>query len=78
MEGPRLGAESELYLPDYATATATLDPSRACNLHHSVWQILNHWASTGIEPAFSWMLVRFVSGMGTPRKWELHAYVFYS
>ena len=43
MEVPRLGAESELQLPAYATATATQDPSHACSLHHSSWQhrILN-------------------------------------
>ena len=30
IEVPRLGGESELQLPAYATATATQDPSRAC------------------------------------------------
>ena len=32
MEVPRLGAESELQLPAYTTATATLDLSLICNL----------------------------------------------
>ena len=32
---PRLGVESELQLPTFPTATATRDPSRACDLHHS-------------------------------------------
>ena len=43
MEGPRLGAESELQLPAYTTGTATPDPSRVCDLHHRSWQhqILN-------------------------------------
>ena len=43
MEVPRLGVESELQPPAYATATATLDPSCVCDLHHSSWQcrILN-------------------------------------
>ena len=47
MEVPRLGVESKLQLLAYttaiATATATLDPSRIHNLHHSLWQhqILN-------------------------------------
>ena len=43
MEVPRLGAESELQLPAYTTATATPGPSRICDLHHSSWQcqILN-------------------------------------
>ena len=35
MEVPRLGVESELQPPAYARATATRDPSRVCNLHHS-------------------------------------------
>ena len=43
MEVPRLGVESELLLPAYATATATPDPSLVCDLHHSLRQcwILN-------------------------------------
>ena len=36
MEVPRLGVESELQLPAYATATATWDLSHVCNLHHSL------------------------------------------
>ena len=63
MEVPRLGAESELQLPAYAIATATPDP-------------LTHRARPAIEPASSWMLVRFVTccaTMGTPKfgfKWR--------
>ena len=38
MEVPRLGGESELQLPAYATATATRDLSCVCNLHHSSQQ----------------------------------------
>ena len=43
MEIPKLGVESELQLPAFATATATPDPSHICNLHRSSWQcwILN-------------------------------------
>ena len=43
IEVPRLGVQSELQLPAYTTATATRDPSRICDLHHSSWQcrILN-------------------------------------
>ena len=43
MEVLRLGVESELQLPAYATATATQDSSQVCDLHHSSWQcwILN-------------------------------------
>ena len=41
MEVPKLGVESVLQLPAYATATH--NPSYVCNLHHSSWQcwILN-------------------------------------
>ena len=48
MEVPRPGAESELQLPAYATATATQDPSHVCNRHHS-------------SPASSWTLGGFIS-----------------
>ena len=43
MEIPRLGIELELQPPAYTTATATRDPSRVCDLHHSSRQrrILN-------------------------------------
>ena len=40
MEVPRLGVESKLQLPAYATATAKTDPSCICDLHHSSWQCL--------------------------------------
>ena len=38
MEVPGLGVKSELQLLAYTTATATLDPSRVCDLHYSLWQ----------------------------------------
>ena len=38
MEVPRLGVKLELQLPTCTTATATRDPSRICNLHHSSWE----------------------------------------
>ena len=43
-EVPRLGVKSELQLSAYARATATPDPSRVGDLHHSSQQrhILNH------------------------------------
>ena len=43
MEVPRLGVELELHLLAYATATATPDLSRICDLHVNSWQsqILN-------------------------------------
>ena len=37
MEVPRLGVESELWMPAYARATATQDPSHICKLLHSSW-----------------------------------------
>ena len=37
MEVPGIEVESELQLPAYVTATATLDQSCLCDLHHS-WQ----------------------------------------
>ena len=42
-EVPRLGVKSKLQVPDYATATAILDPGCICNLCCSLWQcqILN-------------------------------------
>ena len=49
MEVPRLGVESELQLPAYATTTATWDLSRVCHLHHSSGQswILNPLSEAG-------------------------------
>ena len=43
MEVPRLGVESELWLPAYATAIARPDPelSCVCDLHHSSWLTLD-------------------------------------
>ena len=34
MDIPRLGVESEIELPAYATTTAMQDPSHVCDLHH--------------------------------------------
>ena len=48
MEVPRLGIKSELQLPAYTTATATWDPSRFCDLHHSSWQ---HWILNPLSEA---------------------------
>ena len=53
MEVPRLGAESELQLLAYTTATVTQDPSHVCDLQHSSQQ---HQ-----EPASLWILVRFTT-----------------
>ena len=40
MEVPRLGAELELQLSAYTTATATREPRHIFDLHHGSWQ---HW-----------------------------------
>ena len=74
MEVPRVGVGSEVQLPAYAIATATPDPSHICNLHCSSWQywILNLLSMAGIEPASSWILVRFVT---TEPQWELLIFV---
>ena len=53
MEIPRLGVESELHLPACATATATLDPSHLCNLHH----IQQHWILNPLNEARDWIRV---------------------
>ena len=65
MEVPRLGVESELQLPAYATATATAtsDQNLVCNLHHSSWQcqILNPLSETRDRTCHLWLLVGFVN-----------------
>ena len=48
MELLRLGVKSELQLLAYARATATLDLSRVCDLHHSSWQ---HWILNPLSKA---------------------------
>ena len=71
MEVPRLGVESELQLPAYATATETQDPSPICDLHHSSQQrqILNPLSEARDQThnlmVASW--IRFLCAtMGTP------------
>ena len=72
VEVARLGAESELQLPTYATATAIPNSSHICDLHHSLQQcqILNP-LRPGLKPASSWMLVWFTT---TEPQWELPAF----
>ena len=41
MEVLRVGVTSELQLPAYARATATLDPSRICNLQPQLTAMLD-------------------------------------
>ena len=54
MEVPRLGVKSELQLPAYVTATAMLDLSHICDLHHSSWQ---HWILSPLSKARDWTCV---------------------
>ena len=54
LEVPRLGVEWKLQLLTCATAIVSPD----LNLHHSSRQ---HWILNPIEPASSWMLVKFVT-----------------
>ena len=70
MEVPSLGVESELDLLAYTTAASMPDPSCLCDPHHSSWQrqILNPRARPGMEPAFSWILVGFITA---EPQWEL-------
>ena len=53
MEIPKLGAELELQLPAYATATAaaTWDRSHVCDLYHSSWQ---QWIFNPLSEARDW------------------------
>ena len=64
-EVPRLGVKLELQLPTTATATATA--SVIYTTAHCNAGSLTHWARPWIEPASSWMLVRFIS---TESQWE--------
>ena len=62
MEVRRLGGESELQLPAYATATTMRDLGRIHNLYTTARGnagSLTHRVRPGVEPASSWMLIRF-------------------
>ena len=71
MEFPRLGFQSELQLPTYATATAMQDSSHICNLHHSSWQrqILNPLSEAGDQTCKLMVTSQihfYCTTMGTP------------
>ena len=53
MEIPRLGVESELEPPAYATDTATPELSRICNLQHSS-QFQQRWILNPLRKARDW------------------------
>ena len=64
MEVPRLGVESDLWLPAYTTVTAMWGLSHICDLHHSSpqhHQILNPLSRVGIKPTSSWILFGFIT-----------------
>ena len=54
MEVLRLGVESELQLPAYATVIATQDPSHICDLHHSSRQ---HQIPDSLSKARDWTCI---------------------
>ena len=76
MEVPGLGVKSELQLQAYTIDTTMLDPSCFCNIHHSLQQcqILNPLSKARIEPASSWILLRFVT---SELYQELHFALFF-
>ena len=72
----RLGVEWELQLSAYATATAMQDQSQepnpwsaTCSMGHDNVSSLTHLVRPRIEPASSWMLVKF---MYNAPQWEFH------
>ena len=78
MELRRLGVKSELQLPAYVTVTATPDPSRIRDLHHSFGQhrILNSLSrGAGIKPSSSGIQVGFVV-TEPQRELETDTYLF--
>ena len=68
MDVPKLGVELELQLLAYTTAMATsvtYTTAMATSVTYTTAPgnagSLTHWARTGIEPATSWFVVRFIS-----------------
>ena len=75
MKVPRLRVKWELQLPAYTTATATQDPSRIRDLHHSSrqHQILNP-LSKARDRTCNLMVPSQIcfhyAMMGTPKRWN--------
>ena len=71
MEVPRLGVKSEQQPPACTAATAT--PDLTYTTGHGNAGSLTHWRRPGIEPASSWIPVRFITAatMGTPKNFFL-------
>ena len=63
MEVPRLGAELEQQLPDSPQSQQhqIWAESVTYTTTHGNAGFLTHWAEPGIEPAFLWILVGFVT-----------------
>ena len=63
MEVPRLGAELELQLPAYTTATASQIQASSViyTTAHGKFGSLTHGERPGIKPTFSWILVGFIT-----------------
>ena len=81
MKVPRLGIESELQLLACTTTTATPVPSHVWALHYSYGNTrsLIHWASPGIKPKSSWILVRFITiepQWELPKVWTFYFFVY--
>ena len=62
MELPRLRVKSELQLPACATATATQDLNRVCDLHHSS---LQYWILNPLRGARDRTCILMVVGFVT-------------
>ena len=76
MEVPRLRVESELHLLACTTATAMLDPSWVCTLHHSSQQhrILNALSGARDQTHILRILVGFIS---TEPQQELLLFIYF-
>ena len=75
VEVPRLGVDLELQLPGYTTATATLDLSHICKLHHGSWQyqIPDTLSEARNGSPILWILIRLL--WPEPQR-ELQEYIF--
>ena len=74
VEFPRLGLKLELQQLAYATATATLDPSRICNLHCSsqqrwIFNPLNKAGDRTHDLMYTSQVCYCWATMGTPRNY---------
>ena len=76
MEVPRLGVQSKLQLPAYATATAMPDPRSATYATaHGNAESLAHRGRPGIESMSSWILVGFITAV--PQRELLRFFFFF-